>query len=55
MDDYDKVYIQEVIPRVAWVKPLEYEVNVSQNVLQPKNQIQIISHPTVTQDFIFLY
>ena len=28
MVDYDKVYIQEVTPRVTWVKPLEYEVNI---------------------------
>ena len=27
MVDYDRVYIQAVIPRVAWVKPLPYEVN----------------------------
>ena len=26
--NYDKVYIQVVIPRVAWVKPLGYEVNI---------------------------
>lgn len=26
--DYDKVYIQVVRPRVAWVKHLEYEVNI---------------------------
>ena len=28
MVDYDKVYIEEVKPRVAWVKPLPYEVNI---------------------------
>lgn len=28
MVDYDKVYIQVVKPRVAWVKHLEYEVNI---------------------------
>ena len=26
--DYEKLYIQAVMPRVAWVKPLEYEVNI---------------------------
>ena len=29
MVDYEKVYIQAVRPRVAWVKPLEYEVNIN--------------------------
>ena len=28
MIDCDKVYIQAVRPRVAWVKPLPYEVNI---------------------------
>lgn len=28
MVDCDKVYIQAIRPRVAWVKPLEYEVNI---------------------------
>ena len=28
MVDYDKVYIQAVKPRVVWVKPLIYEVNI---------------------------
>lgn len=28
MVDYDKVYIQAVKPRVVWVKPLAYEVNI---------------------------
>ena len=28
MVDCDKVYIQVLRPRVAWVKPLEYEVNI---------------------------
>ena len=30
MVDYDKVYIQAVIPRVAWVKPLSYEINIDE-------------------------
>ena len=30
MVDYDKVYIQVVRPRVAWVKPLPYEVNIDE-------------------------
>ena len=30
MVDYDRVYIQEVIPRVAWVKPLPYEINTNE-------------------------
>lgn len=29
MIDYDKVYIQVVKPRVVWVKPLSYEVNIN--------------------------
>lgn len=28
MVDCDKVYIQVVRPRVVWVKPLNYEVNI---------------------------
>ena len=28
MVDCDKVYIHVVKPRVAWVKPLDYEVNI---------------------------
>ena len=28
MVDCDNVYIPETRPRVAWVKPLEYEVNI---------------------------
>ena len=28
MVDCDKVYIQAVIPRVAWVKPFPYELNI---------------------------
>ena len=30
MVDYDRVYIQTVRPRVAWVKPLPYEVNIDE-------------------------
>ena len=30
MVDCDKVYIQVVKPRVAWVKPLPYEVNIDE-------------------------
>ena len=30
MVDYDKVYIQVVIPRVAWVKALPYEINIDE-------------------------
>ena len=30
MVDCDRVYIQEVIPRVAWVKPLPYELNIDE-------------------------
>ena len=30
MVDSDKVYIQAVRPRVAWVKPLGYEVNIDE-------------------------
>ena len=30
MVDYDKVYIQAVIPRVAWVKPFPYEINIDE-------------------------
>ena len=29
MVDHDRVYIQTVTPRVAWVKPLPYEVNIN--------------------------
>ena len=28
MEDSGKVYIQTVRPRIAWVKPLGYEVNI---------------------------
>ena len=30
MVDYDKVYIQAVILRVTWVKPLPYEINIDE-------------------------
>lgn len=30
MVDSDKVYIQEVRPRIVWVKPLGYEVNIDE-------------------------
>ena len=30
MVDCEKLYIQEVIPRVAWVKPLPYEINIDE-------------------------
>ena len=30
MVDCDKVYIQVVIPRMAWVKPLPYEINIDE-------------------------
>ena len=30
MVDSDKVYIQEIRPRIAWVKPLGYEVNIAE-------------------------
>jgi hypothetical protein len=30
MVDCDRVYIQAVIPRVAWVKPLPYELNINE-------------------------
>lgn len=30
MVDCDRVYIQAVIPRVAWVKPLPYEINIDE-------------------------
>ena len=30
MVDCDRVYIQVVIPRVAWVKPLPYEINIDE-------------------------
>ena len=30
MVDCDKVYIQAVIPRVAWVKPLPYVINIDE-------------------------
>ena len=28
--DCDKAHIQEVRPRVAWVKPLPYEINIDE-------------------------
>lgn len=28
--DYDKTYIQIVQPRMAWVKPLPYEINIDE-------------------------
>lgn len=30
MVDWDKVYIQVVKPRIVWVKPLGYEVNIDE-------------------------
>ena len=30
MVDCDRVYIQVIRPRVAWVKPLPYEVNIDE-------------------------
>ena len=30
MVDYDRVYIQAFIPRVEWVKPLPYEINIDE-------------------------
>ena len=30
MVDCDKVYIQAVRPRIVWVKPLGYEVNIDE-------------------------
>ena len=30
MVDSDKMYIQAVRPRIAWVKPLGYEVNIDE-------------------------
>ena len=30
MVDCDRVYIQVVLPRVAWVKPLPYEINIDE-------------------------
>ena len=30
MVDSDKVYIQAIRPRIAWVKPLGYEVNIDE-------------------------
>ena len=30
MVDSDKVYIQAVRPRISWVKPLGYEVNIDE-------------------------
>ena len=30
MVDSDKVYIQVVRPRIVWVKPLGYEVNIDE-------------------------
>ena len=30
MVDCDRVYIQAVLPRVAWVKPLPYEINIDE-------------------------
>ena len=30
MVDSDKLYIQAVRPRIAWVKPLGYEVNIDE-------------------------
>ena len=30
MVDYERVYIQAIIPKVAWVKPLVYEINIDE-------------------------
>ena len=42
MVDYDRVYIQAVRPRIVWVKPLPYEVNIDET----KNIIEaLINEP----------
>ena len=44
MVDCDKVYIQAVIPRVAWVKPLPYEINIG----EAKEIIEaLVNEPTI--------
>ena len=37
MVDSDKVYIQAMQPRVVWVKPLPYEVNIDEtkDIIEP--------------------
>ena len=37
MVDCDRVYIQEILSRVAWVKPLPYEINIDEarDIIKP--------------------
>ena len=44
MVDCEKAYIQEVIPRVAWVKPLPYKLNIDET----KDIIEaLVNEPTI--------
>ncbi len=45
MVDCAKVYIQVVRPRVAWVKPLEYEVNIDDTKDITKSLLNVIVDP----------
>lgn len=41
--DYDKVYIHAIKPKVAWVKPLSYEVNIDET----KDIIEALVNETI--------
>ena len=50
MVDSDKVYIQAVRPRITWVKPLGYEVNIDET----KDIIEVlINEPADPKDAYF--
>ena len=48
MVDYDKVYIQVVKPRVVWVKPLRYEVNIDDTKDITKALLNELVYPKAT-------
>ncbi len=32
--DIDYTYIQEVIPRIAWLRPLDYDINIDEAIAE---------------------
>ena len=51
MIDYDRVYIQAVILRVAWVKPLPYEINIG----EARDIIEaLVNEPALILSFMLL-
>lgn len=49
MVECDKIYIQAVRPKVVWVKPLEYEVNIDDT----KDIIEALLHEPVDPKAIY--